>query len=328
MVRIVLTLALAATAVQAQTASPNQNPSSPQPAKQSYVSPGDPIITIHGLCPGSKKLPGAPDAKSCTTIITRKELDDLLDATKDPQNPTPWASRAYIARQYAEYLTFERVATHAGVQNEAGFKALMRLRYIHTLEAWYQHDLEASVTPPSSKEIEAYYNANLPEYEEAKVHRIFIPNADPNVMNKEEFAKKARAVADEMRQRAAKGEDPDTLERDINAALGLNYPPTRTDIGSRRKSSFPKPIDDEVFSLQPGQVTKVEDEAGGFAIYKLDSKQKLPIAQVKDDIVDEMNTKKIADEMSAIRDSVGVDLNDEYFNRTSPPPSAPAKTGP
>jgi hypothetical protein len=326
MLRIVLTIALAATAVQAQTASPSA--SSPRTAQQAYVSPGDPVITIHGLCAGSKKLPGAPDAKSCTTIISRKELDDLLDATKDPQNPMPWASRAYIARQYAEYLTFEPVATQAGVQNEAGFKALMRLRYIHTLEAWYEHDLEGSVTPPSSQEIETYYKAHLPEYEQADVHRIFIPNADPNVANPEEFAKKARAVADEMRERAAKGEDPDTLERAIDGALGLNYPPTRTEIGNRRKSSFPKPIDDDVFSLQPGQVTKIEEEHGGFAIYRLDSKQTLPVAQVQGDIVGKMNTEKINAEMSAIRGSVGVNLNDDYFNRTSAPSSAPPKTGP
>src|SRR5712664_1344053 len=110
--------------------------------------------------------------------------------------------------------------------------------------------------------------------------------------NKEEFEKKAQKIAGDLRERLAKGEDPDVLEKEAYTALALEAKPMPTDFGSRRKGSLPPEQDQEIFSLSPGSATKVEPLPPGFVIYKVESRQTLPLDKVEDEISREIFRRK------------------------------------
>src|SRR3989442_11343412 len=129
--------------------------------------------------------------------------------------------------------------------------------------------------------MEHYYNKSQPKFDEAKLRRVFIPRNNPGASNKEEFEKKAQQIAGDLRERLAKGEDPDVLEKEAYTSLALEAKPMPTDFGSRRKGSLPPEQDEEIFSLPPGSATKVESVPPGFVIYKVESRQTLPLDKVK-----------------------------------------------
>jgi hypothetical protein len=60
--------------------------------------------------------------------------------------------------------------------------------------------------------------------------------------------------------------------------------PPSTDVGHRRRTGLSSEASEEVFSLQPGQVSQVQQETYSFVIYKVDTKRKLPCEQVREEI--------------------------------------------
>ena len=363
--RILFCLVLAAgTALaQAQSASaaqaapqvqgtPKAKPSSPPPEQagqrpaavpqqkpgESGLAPTEPVITIRGLCPDTArptvgKTTGpkgnrAAAEKSCTTVITREEFERLLDAIPQPVPPN---ARQRLAQSYVDLLAFSVAAKKAGVQHTPKFKETMRLARLQKLAEMYGRELQEKYRNPSTEEIEAYYQKNLPKYEEVKLRRIFIPKNNPSVQNKEEFEKKARDVANDVRERAAKGEDPEQLQKEAYTTLGLTAQLMKTDLGSRRRGMLPAQMEAEIFSLKPGEVAKVDEESSAYMIYKVESKQTAPLDQVKNEISRELSGQKLNDVMKGITGAVHPEFNEKYFGPAGAPaaaaPAGPAAPG-
>lgn len=361
--RILLCLVLAAgtALVQTQSASanaaqaapkvqttPKAKPSSPPPERagqkpaavprqkpgESALAPTEPVITIHGLCTstarpvagrtaGQKPAPAAA-AESCTTVVTKEEFDGVLDAISRPGQTIPPTARQGIAQSYVGLRALAEAARKAGVESSPKFKESMRLARLQKLAELYNREQEDKYRNLSAEEIEAYYQKNLPKYEEVKLHRIFIPKNNPSAQNKEEFEKKAQGVANEIRERAAKGEDPDQLEKEAYTALGLTAQPVKTDLGSRRRGLLPAQLEAAIFSLKPGEVGKVDEESSGYMIYKVDSKQTAPLDQVKNEISQDLFRQKMDSAIKGVTGAVRAEFNEKYFG----PASAPAPAGP
>ncbi len=280
------------------------------------------------MCDGEQKNGAGTKDDSCATLLTREQFDTLLSSLNSNNQSVPPAMRLKLAQAYVELLAYSDAARKAGIDNTPGFKEVMRLVRMRTLADMFQRSLQEKFRNASPAEMEDYYNRNLPKFEEAKLRRVFIPRNSPSASNKEEFEKKAQQMAGDLRERLAKGEDPDLLEKEAYARLALEAKPVPTDFGSKRKGSLPPEQDEEIFSLSPGSATKVESVPPGFVIYKVESRQTLPLDKVKEEISREIFRRKVEEGNAHIKSSVHADYNEAYFcpvNAPSqtPPPSSP-----
>jgi peptidyl-prolyl cis-trans isomerase C len=258
-------------------------------------------------------------------VITKDQFEKLIQSV----NPNlPPAMHRNVAQAYVELLAFAQAAEKAGVENDPKFKEQLRLMRLQALASTYRRDLEDKDKNVSPQEIQAYYNQNLPRYEEIKLSRLFIPAKNPSSPTKDDWEKKAEQEANDIHDRAAKGEDFEKLQKEAYTTLGLTIAPPNTSVGTRRRGMLTPAEEQELFALKPGDVSKVEQEPAGFIIYKVESKQTLPEEQVKDEISRELSRQKMEDQMKSINSNVKADLNDQYFGPPNTPPAGMVPGGP
>lgn len=379
-----LVLAAGTALAQTQSASPNphaQQPASPAPAAPAakpsgapsaqtgqkapsavqkpeetapVVAPAQAVITIRGLCAGATKTASGKTAGAgaCTTVVTKEQFDRLVEAVSQPGQSLPPQMRQRLAQSYVELLAFANAAKKAGVEKSQSFQEQVRLIQLQTLARVYQRDLQTKYGKASAQEIEAYYQENLPKFEEVKLRRIFIPKNNPAAQNKEEsdkkapsaaeatlpksnpaalskeeYEKKAPLVAVEIRDRAAKGEDLEQLQKEAYTTLGLTTPPMNTDMGKRRRGMLPQQLEEEIFALKPGEVSKVDAEPSGYVFYKVESRQTLPLDQVKDQISRDLGKQRLESKLKEITGAVKPEFNEKYFGPAAAAPISPAALG-
>jgi hypothetical protein len=319
---------LSAWAQGAETPVPSSEQRASEPApNQEQVAASDAVITIHGLCePG--KQPGA-DEKSCTTVVTREAFEELVNSMNVTNKVLSRETRRNLAETYADYLAQERPAVQAKLDDTQQFAEVMRWWRLRTLADIYRGRLQAQFAHPSAEEVHAYYTERLPSYDRIRVERVVVPIGQAKSDEEKRVNERAMEMAQAGRERIAKGENPAVVQKDIYAQLKLDATPV-TDVGSLGRSNLPKDEVDELFSLEPGQVSKVEKE-GSYAIYKIRAKETLSEESQKEEISREIAQRKFSDAMRAVDESAKPEFNDAYLGPhvvPAPRPHASAMTSP
>jgi hypothetical protein len=125
-----------------------------------------------------------------------------------------------------------------------------------------------------------------------------------------------------LRARAAKGESFDTLEKEAYVAAGLKGNPPSTKMEKVRPTTL-HPAHHAAMELKTGEVSEVISDPTGHYIYKLVSKQTLPLESVKPEIKNWIATQRFRDSMQEFQGTP--QLNDTYFGIKPKPPAAPGK---
>lgn len=315
--------ALPAPKPDAQTGEANKEPAAGEPA----LPPATPVLTIHGMCAPQKTAAASTAAKSpCTTTVTKADFDRLVKIVVPPNQPQQPTLRRSLAQRYVELLAIADAAEKAGVQKSPEF-ALLRLR---ALAEAYQRELDEKYRNPPPAEVDAYYKQHQGDFESVTLRRVYVPKNDPSGKGTPEekaaFGKKASGLADELRDRATKGEDLDALQKDAYTKLGLTSSPPATQVGPVRKGALPPGTEKELFALNAGGVAKV-DEPTAVVIYKVESKQTLPLEKVKDEIARTLHRQKMEGKLKEITSGVKADYNNTYFGPSAPPAASPAPPG-
>lgn len=259
------------------------------------------------------------DPTACRTLVTKRQFDKLLDAVNSPPRAVTPAMRRGLAQLYVDLLTFNQAALKAGVDKDPNFAEVLRLQRMRLLKDFYNRNLEEKYRNPPASEIRAYYEKNLTKYEEIKLSRIFIPARNPSAQTKDDWEKKAQQVANDIHDRAAKGEDFEKLQKEAFTTLGLTISPPSTAMGSHRRGTLPQQDEQGLFTLKAGEVSKLEAQPAGYIIYKIDSRQALSADQVKDEISRELFRQKMDSQLKAITAAIHADFNDQYFGPAAPP---------
>ena len=271
MIRIFITSLLEAACTFAQTPGappahvPSQSSAPPASApplvqQQSFnpdnVAPNAAVVVIHGVCPpanaGSAKTGSAQTGSAkadCQTVITKEQFNTMLSGMNlTSQLPTQAAQRNF-AESYAQLLALASAGEKAGAENDPRFQELLRIARIRALADSYRHSLEERYSNPSQEEIEAYDKENISKYESFKVERIIIPSINPGrtPAGRAEYEKKFQQLANDIHERAARGEETQKLQDEVYKALSLPSPP-KTDLGMKRKNAFP-PVLKKIYSL-------------------------------------------------------------------------------
>jgi hypothetical protein len=355
MVRILIAcLFLATTLGQAQTkntqkpastpSQPATTPSSPSPANPptlkkpdemlAPVAPTDSVITVHGLCPadtGAATNAAVPTTNDCTIKVTKEQFDNLLKAFNPTNQPISPAQRRQVAQSYVELLTFSEAAKAAGVENTPEFAEVMRVLRLKTLSDIYRNNLMEQSRNLPQQEIEDYYKQNEAKYEGVKLTRIYLPKNIPDPQatpeQKEAYQKKAPQVIEDIQARAAKGEPMDKLQKEAYTTLGIGAPPPTTDLSIARHGMFPAKLDQEIFSHKAGEVFR-SDDANGYMIYRVESRQPAPLDSVKEEISREIARRKMEEKIKELNAPIKTDYNESYFGPPTPasPPQRPIPT--
>lgn len=345
MMRILITSLLAAATVlppaQAQSGqkpapspssqgTPSTLPTLKQPQERAAdIPPNHPVITIKGLCladesPATKST--VPSTKDCTIDVTKEQFDKLLKAFNPNSQSVTQAQLRQLGQAYVELLIFSEAGKAAGIQNTPAFAEVMRVLQLKTLGDLYRNDLAEKYRTPPDAEIEAYYKANEPKFQSAKLNRIYVPKNDPDPKateaQKQAYQTKAKQVADDMQARAAKGEAADKLQKEAYTTLGITAAPPNTEMTSVRRGVFPAPIDQEIFSHKAGDVFR-SDDSNGFVIYHLETLQTMPLDSVKQEISREIFRKKMDDKFKELTEPVKANYDEGFFG----PPTPPAPAG-
>src|SRR5262249_14699345 len=282
------------------------------------VKPEDPVITVSGIC--SDHPAKARDSAACKTIVTREQFERLVAALKLAGQPLPASGFRQFAQAYVDLLAFEEAARPAGTASSPEFRDLMDLIRLRTLSDMHRRNLQAKYRAPSAEDIDAYYRQHTSNFIDIHVRRILIPRRNPSIADQEKYQSEALRVVNELRERAAKGEDVDQLQKQGYASLGLSAPPA-TDLGNRRIAHLVADVRDEILALNAGGVSKVEQESYSFVIYKVDGKTVLAEESVKYEIVREISRQRLESALKEITSGVHPEFNEQYFPS---PPSLPA----
>jgi hypothetical protein len=259
------------------------------------VAPSEPVITIADPCPNPRA-----QADECATVITREEFERLTDALEPGMSAS---QRLAVANALVRIRRMSAAAERRGLDRTSAFQEEIEYARMQLLSQDLTRLLRAEADDVAETDIDDYYNGHPEIFETATFARIFVPHGEPAESQREAL---------ELRERAARGEDPDQLQLIAFALAGRAASLVKTKIEDVRKTALPI-AHEGVFGLHPGEVSNVfSDPAGGYFIYKMLSRRSM----TRDEAAPEIR-KLLADER--YRDATkgfkgGFTFNDAYFN--------------
>lgn len=330
MLRLFLTFILVSGSALAQTA-PAQAPASAPvpPVTQQFhpenVGPDTVVIEIQGVC--SPLGDGTSTPSPCVTRITKSQFNTMLASLETGSALTTTAAQRSFAESYIQLLSLASAAEKAGMDKDPQFVELMKIVRVRTLAEAYRHSLEAKANNPSPEELQAFYQKNSAKYEQIKAERVIIPT----IRRSPSDTQKVKDLANQIHDRAVKGEDMAVLQADAYKSLGLPNPPV-TDLGARRRGTLPSAIEQQLFSMKPGEVTKIELEPSGLTIYRLRSHDQPSIDSIHSELLRDMRQQYVSSSIKSVEENVRTNLNLDYFTphqgAVGPVPTHPRMTPP
>ena len=337
----ILSAAMLMAPVQTSTTQPKTQPvaakSSTTASMKKPAASMDVAVTIHGLCP-DQPAAKAKVAADCNTVITKEQFDVVLNALNAIGPQLLPAQKRGVAQGYVATLLSYNAAKKAGVEKDPRFAEVMRLARMRAMGDMYNARMLEKAKKVSPEAIQAYYTANIDKFEELTMRRITLPRFNSANLKDEEFAAKASKVANDIHDRAAKGEDLETLQKEAFETLGLKNPPT-TRMAIVRRGIYSGDQEKQLFALKPGEVTPIIEQPSALIIFKLESRETPSLETSKDEIMRILTKQNLEKQEQAKTDAVKVDYNEQIvgpepnsgwmpaakLNEQATPPAAQSK---
>jgi hypothetical protein len=284
----------------------------------------------------------------CKTEITRAQFEKLTTALQPGANPLTPQQRRQLAGQLPQLMAFSEAAKAKGLDKTAQFTETMKFVKMRVLTAELQRTVQEDADKVPPEEIAEYYKNNPEAYEQFSLDRLFIPRfkqpeAENKADNKEEKkepeklteeqqkAKDAadqvkreqgeqemNKLADSLRAEAAAGEDFAKLQKEAFEAAGTKVANPTVNLPKIRRTGLP-PAHAAVFDLKVGEVSAVISDNGGHYIYKVVSKQILPLdPQIESEIHNRLKAERLKEMMDKYTNSFQAVQNEAYFGPAGP----------
>jgi len=312
-----------------QESTPAQNPRSNLPSRgrvkpatrplelplqnSTDLPPDTPVVTLDGVCDQVRK----GTAAGCKTVITRAQMDSLISALEPDASPM---SRRQFAINYARLLAASGVGERRHLDKDPAVANELRIQQkivrMQVLANTLYQRIEAQAANVSTSEIEKYYTDHQANFEQGEVRRLSVPKPAPTTTVQDAPAWKAKA--DELRVRAAAGEDFDQLAKDAYRDLGIKAMPPTTKLNMVRRNNL-RPEEEVVFDLKPGDVSQVLELMGTFVILKLESKQAISMEAARQEINAILRREHTQQELRNATQSAKAQFNLKYLGMPSAP---------
>jgi hypothetical protein len=240
------------------------------------------------------------------------QFEKLMNALNPAGQAISAKGRQNLAKTYAESLALESAARSSGIEDSEEFRELIAWTRLRAIAELYRRKLEEKYRSPSPEEVDGYYQQHVASYERVKLSRVLIPRQSGTSGDDDEFDRKALEAANNARARAANGEDPELVQKDVYSALGLSTPPP-VELGKYGRANFTDKEGPDVFALKAGEASPVEIEPKNYVIYKVEAKETLPEEEVKTEISHEIWQQKFKDAIAAITDADHFEFDEQYF---------------
>jgi len=314
--------------------------------------------------PGTKSPAAAKEpakrAANCETVITRAEFEKM--ASGIAPNMTPQLKRQ-LASVYPRLLVMSKEAEKHGLQNSPQYKETMKFARMQILTNELQRSIQEEADKVPQQDIDDSYKKNPEAYEQYSLERLYVPrmkqsgeDAEANekkenekepeketpeqekAKQEQEKAKQEQGeqemakLAESLRARAVAAEDFAKLQKEAFTAAGMTVESPTVTMKVRRTGLPPAHV--AVFDLKPGEVSVVLNDSGGHYVYKMVSKEQLPLDQVKEEIRGTLRTQRVRDAMDKVQNSFKTETNEAYFGPVGPggmrqpPPRIPHPTAP
>ena len=346
------TLAWGQAAQSAPPPQPAQGPAANQqaPADTSASVPDDAaVLTITGVCPSQAKAAAAGASADCKTIVTKAEFEKLANALAP--NATP-QQKKQLAGALPRLIAMSNEAKQRGMDQSEQYTQILEYVKMQVLSQQLQRKLQDEAADISDADIDKYYKDNPDAFEQYNVDRIFVPRtkqveaeaADDDEKNekltpqqkkakedaeqakKQENEKAMSQLAEKLRTRAAAGEDITKLQKEAFEAAGMKIEAPTVNLPSVRRNGLPQ-AHTAVYDLKPGEVSQVISDAGGYYIYKMNSKTAVPLDQAKSEIKGRLQNDRMREKTEKLNASFSSVPNEAYFGPGGvgpvPPPRVP-----
>jgi PPIC-type PPIASE domain len=234
---------------------------------------------------------------------------------------------AVITHQYPSILYKSEIARKRGLDKDPHYLEMLKFLETELLTRELDRASEAEADKIQPGEIKDYYHKNAENFEQASLQRILLPK--PNQNEPKGMAQPAGTpattddrtlarVADLLRARAAANEDFDKLQRAAYEAAGVQAPPPPTLNAKVRPENLPA-SQASVFDLEPGQLSPVFNEPRGFYFYRLVTKSTGPLADVNEEIRNNLRNQHLETLRQELQSAISYDLDKDYFGSDAPP---------
>jgi hypothetical protein len=297
-----------------------------------------------------KTAAAAKKPADCETVITRAQFEKLAKALQQGPNPLNAQQKRQLASQLPGVIAMSEAAKKKGLDKSEGYVETLKFVKMRILAQRLQDSVreEADKIPP--EKIAAYYKDNPEAYEQFSLDRLFVPkNKQPSAEDKEEAKEEAKekesekmteeqqkakeaaekakqekgeqelnALADSLRARAAAGEDFVKLQKEAFEAAGTKVDNPTINLPTVRRTGLPQGHT-AVFDLKVGEVTAVISDNGGHYVYKVVSKEVLPLDKVNEEIHNKLKAERLKETMDSYNNSYQTVTNEAYFGPAPPP---------
>ena len=315
------------------------------------------ILTIKGVCPATPKPAATPKtgaAKAapaaakkpadCKTEITRAQFEKIANGLAPTVTPQ---LKRQLEQALPRFIAMSEIAKEKGLDKTDQFKQTLKIATMQILTTQLQRSVQEESDKVPATEVANYYKKKPEAYEQYSLDRLFIPRykqavADEKEEGKEpeklteeqqkakEAADKAKQeqgeqemnkLADTIRARGAAGEDFAKLQKEAFEASGTKVENPTVNLPKVRRTGLPA-AHAAVFELKAGEVSAVISDSGGHYVYKVVSKEVLPLEQVKEEIHNKLKNEHMKETMDKYTNSFQAVPNEAYFGAATAAPAA------
>ena len=317
-----------------------------------------PVITVEGVCPPRPKTAAAGAAKSataaktpsadCKTVITRAEFEKMAKALS-PTQPLTAQQRKQLASNLARFIPLESAAKKKGLEKSEQYAETLKYAKMQILSGQMISNIQQEASNVPQEKVEQYYKEHPEAYEQFVVERLYVPrtkqvepetkDADDKDKDKDKDAKpteeqikakeaeqKAKTeaaeqamttLADSLHTRAVAGEDFAKLQKEAFEAAGMKIESPTVVLPKMRRTGLP-PAQASVFDMKAGEVSAVISDGGGHYIFKVDSKDVMPLNQAQTEIHNRLQSDQTREAMDKITAPTKTVQNEAYFGAGGP----------
>jgi hypothetical protein len=313
---------------------------------------------------GAKTATAAAAAKKpadCKTEITRAQFEKIASGISPTVTPQ---LKRQLETALPRFMAMSEAAKAKGLENSEQYKETLKLAKMQILTTALQRSLQDEADKVSPADVEGYYKKNPEAYEQFSLDRLFIPryktveadkddkdkdkddkdkDKDKDKDNQKEAEEKQKAkeaeeqakrekgeqelnkLADTLHERAAAGEDFTKLQKEAFDASGTKVESPTVNLPKVRRTGLP-PAHAAVFDLKVGEVSTVISDNGGHYIYKVVSKEVLPLdQQLQTEIHNKLKSERLKEMTDKYTNSFQAIPNEAYFGQI--PAGMPGRPG-
>ena len=179
-------------------------------------------------------------------------------------------------------------------------------------------------------DLQKYLDEHKTQFEEARARRIVIRSKTSVPWDQSKTPdqllddKDARAKAGTLREQLAKGADFEELaakHSDDSLSAG-----TGGDLGFNRRGSqthlIVPPLEEKIFSMEPGTITDVVQTPLGYEIVKLEEKRLPKVSDIRQELEQLVLNQKTDDLLKELKSGESIFVDEKFFNLGASPPPA------